>query len=429
MKNFTLFLALALLMEISSCTKIYKSPEELFQDNPDIQVDTMIVKTDSMYRKGYLLRIKQQVDHYNPKKGYFMQRVWLSDLSPDAPMVMVTEGYSADRNYTTEIAKYLKANQAIVEHRYFGESVPDSMNWSKLTVLQAALDHHHIIELLKKYYKGRWLTTGISKGGQTTIFHRALFPDDVDVSVPYVAPFNMDKEDPRLLTFFEKAGTPESRQKMQAFQRELLRRKPEMLAILDTMAQHKNWEFSMGKEKAFELTVLEYPFSAWQWGYQDAAIPDTTATTTDLFNALYPASDFYYFTDKGRAAFVPFFYQAYAELGYYSYYTKPFRGLLQTFSGDTVSNSFLSPVENPKFDKQTVINLLERLHKYDPKMILLVGENDPWAATSLDPTGFKNLMKIVNPGGSHKTRIENLPEDMRTQVLDSLKTWMNVKKQ
>jgi hypothetical protein len=53
---------------------------------------------------------------------------------------------------------------------------------------------------------------------------------------------------------------------------------------------------------------------------------------------------------------------------------------------------------------------LERLHKYDPKMILLVGENDPWAATSLDPTGFKNLMKIVNPGGSHKTRIENLPK-------------------
>ena len=32
------------------------------------------------------------------------------------------------------------------------------------------------------------LATGISKGGQATMFYRSYFPDDVDISVPYVAP-------------------------------------------------------------------------------------------------------------------------------------------------------------------------------------------------------------------------------------------------
>jgi predicted Zn-dependent protease len=49
--------------------------------------------------------------------------------SADLPVVMVTEGYSRGFNYQSELAKAMGANQVIVEHRYYGESVPDSMDY------------------------------------------------------------------------------------------------------------------------------------------------------------------------------------------------------------------------------------------------------------------------------------------------------------
>ena len=45
---------------------------------------------------------------------------------------------------------------------------------------------------------------GISKGGQTTIFHRYFYPADVDISVPYVAPLNLEYVDPRLDKFLNR---------------------------------------------------------------------------------------------------------------------------------------------------------------------------------------------------------------------------------
>lgn len=53
---------------------------------------------------------------------------------------------------------------------------------------------------------------GISKGGQTTVYHRYFYPEDVEISVPYVAPLNLEKIDPRLEKFLSKlGGTPENR--------------------------------------------------------------------------------------------------------------------------------------------------------------------------------------------------------------------------
>ncbi len=92
-----------------------------------------------------------------------------------------------------------------VEHRYFGESKPDStIGWEYLTTAQAAADHKSIVDLFKTIYKGKWVSTGISKGGQTSIFFKYYYPDAVDVWVPYVAPLNLEQEDKRIFYFFRK---------------------------------------------------------------------------------------------------------------------------------------------------------------------------------------------------------------------------------
>ncbi len=383
------------------------------------------IETDSLFSKAWLIWVKQPIDHHNPEKGFFRQRVWLSHRSQEAPVVMVTEGYMAPRNYTSELARLVKGNQVIVEHRYFDQSTPDSIDWKYLTIEQAAMDHHRIVGLLKKYYKGAWINTGISKGGQTAMIHRAFFPDDVDITVPYVAPFNLEKEDKRLIAFFDSVGTSQQRDRILRFQKEVLKRKEELRPYFFEFIEKNGYTFRMGKERAYELTVLEYPFSLWQWGGQVDQIPEPGAPAEDLFAHLYSGSDFGYFSDQQWEDIGPFFYQAYKELGYYPYLATPLKPWLDEIQRDTVSNRFMAPhVEHLTFDDKTPFTVLDRLKKADPKMIIITGENDPWGATSLDPEGFSQVLKVVNPGGCHRTRINNLPDSMKQKVLSQLEIWL-----
>ena len=78
------------------------------------------------------------------------------------------------------------------------------------------------------------ISTGISKGGQTTMLYRAFFPDDVDFSVPYVGPLCKGVEDGRHEPFLRKVGTKAERERIQDFQLEVLKRKSDMLPLLES---------------------------------------------------------------------------------------------------------------------------------------------------------------------------------------------------
>lgn len=210
-------------------------------DLEGIEVEA-IESFDSLYQT-FKISIKQPIDHNNPEAGTFSQKVYLSHFDFNQPVVLVTEGYHARRNYLSEPAQFLNANQVIVEHRFFGESAPDSLDWTKLTTFQAASDHHRIVELFKKIYPGKWLSTGISKGGQTTNYFRYYFPDDVTVSMPYVAPMNIEQEDPRINLFLRTVGTPECRAKLLDFQRKLLAKEGEILPLLKRFKEQNNIDF------------------------------------------------------------------------------------------------------------------------------------------------------------------------------------------
>jgi hypothetical protein len=392
------------------------------------QLEITKINTMPGYQSSYLIMMTQPVDHDDEQAGYFKQRIWLNHLDEKAPVVMVTEGYSAPSNYLTEIAKELKANQIIVEHRYFLASTPVNKDWKYLTVKNAAADHHAIISLFKKVYRAKWLTTGISKGGQTTIFHRALYPKDVDVSVPYVAPINQDREDPRLLAFFEQVGSDADRQKVKDFQRLVLTRKERLLPLFIERAKFYHWDFSMGYERAFELAVLEYPFAFWQWGIAVDEIPGEMSSDEEIMNHYITAASPNYFSDQDRQKYEPFFYQAYKELGYYNYVPGDLKPLMNSVKQDTISSSFFAPGgDTLAFNTNTIPLVVNRLRRYNPKMILIYGEYDPWGATSLDITGMKHAMKVVKPQGSHRARINNLSEAKKEEVWSLLKKWMKVK--
>ena len=125
--------------------------------------------------------------------------------------MIVTEGYGAGYalrpTYREELSELFDANMIFVEHRYFLESTPEPCDWQYLTAENSAEDLHAVTTAFKTLYPGKWISTGISKGGQTSLLYRVFFPDDVDVSVPYVAPLCYAREDGRHEPFLRRVGT------------------------------------------------------------------------------------------------------------------------------------------------------------------------------------------------------------------------------
>lgn len=105
------------------------------------------LKDEAGYNGIYKIMVEQLLDHQNPGGEKFQQKIYLSDKNFDAPMVVSTEGYAAFRNYLTEPAKLLNANQIIVENRFFNESKPVVLKWEFLTSGQCAEDLHHITSI------------------------------------------------------------------------------------------------------------------------------------------------------------------------------------------------------------------------------------------------------------------------------------------
>lgn len=104
-----------------------------------------------------------------------------------------------------------------VEYRYFLGSTPDPKDWQYLTAENSADDLHAITTTFKNIYSGKWIATGISKGGQTTLLYRTFYPDDVDISVAYVAPLCYAAEDGRHEPFLRRVSTAEDRKKVKIF--------------------------------------------------------------------------------------------------------------------------------------------------------------------------------------------------------------------
>lgn len=91
-----------------------------------------------------------------------------------------------------------------------------------LTNDNATNDYHFIVEKLKSLYKNKWISTGISKGGETALIYKYNFPNDIDVTVPYVAPLINGTEDIRTNDFINTIKNETCRDRIKTFQRAIL---------------------------------------------------------------------------------------------------------------------------------------------------------------------------------------------------------------
>ncbi len=154
-------------------------------------------------KTAYYFNYKQYIDHENPSKGWFKQQCVLSVAGKDRPTVLHTEGYDLGHTNTNRLdsifeptlVSVLEANCLQVEYRYHGWSLPEGYTnkFNYLNCKQQSDDLHAIVTTIKNSgiisKSSKWVATGVSKSGMTTAHYAYHHPNDMDVYVPFCAPF------------------------------------------------------------------------------------------------------------------------------------------------------------------------------------------------------------------------------------------------
>ena len=392
--------------------------EKLF---PNAEVTEMEAKDH--FTKAYQVVLDQPLDHKNLEAGTFKHYFYLSHVDESKPTVFITEGYNATPR-TYELSKIFKGNQVQVEYRFYGKSRPDTIPWEYLKNDLAIEDYHKIISKLKRLYSGKWISTGISKGGETVLIHKSKYPWDVDVAVPYVAPLINGQEDNRTQNHINTIGTDECRAKIVTFQRQVLKNKDAVLAEISKYATEKEMNFTeLSIEEALEYSVLEFPFSFWQWGGNCGEIPGETATAKELFDYINKIVGIGFYNDKTYYDLLPSYYQHLTELGYYGFDTTPVKDLLKVVKEPT--NLRFAPKNVDLTYSPEYINEVRDFVENKGKNILYIyGEYDTWGACAPSPKPHVDALKMVLKNGSHTTRIKDFSTKEKELIYEKLQNWL-----
>lgn len=376
-----------------------------------------------IFQEAYEVTFEQPLDHRQPDGKKFTQRVFVGHAGYDKPVLLETEGYAARGLGGGEMQHMLAGNQVTVEHRFFGKSAPSPVEWPYLTVKQAADDMHAIVSTLKKVYPGKWVSSGTSKGGQTALFYKCYYPEDVDATVAYVAPLNVAQEDPRIYQFLQTTGDEATRNNVRNFQIALLKHEDEILPLVKAQADRQKWTFAMGLPAAYEYGVLEYPYAFWQYGTKPSDVPPADAPVEKLAEHYNRVRTLYYYSDQGKKQFEPFLYQAFTEIGYYNYDITDFKAYLKVLKDP--SNLVICPdgakiVYNPA----TMAFVYHFLQYQANHVVYIYGDLDAWSATQMQLIGRTDAIKIVVKDAHHGARVGAFSPEQKELFYSDMERWL-----
>lgn len=380
----------------------------------------------------FIMTFNQPQDHAHPECQRFEQRVTLLHAADTKPLVLSTGGYGVSVNPgRAELTQLLGANQLSVEHRFFPPSIPSPADWSHLTIRQSADDFHRLTQALKAVYTGKWVSTGASKGGETVVFFRRYYPDDVDATVAYVAPLAR-RDDERFPAFQAVVGGDAQaacRERLWAFQREVLSRRENMLALYRAYAEQQKLTFTrLGFERALEHAVIETYFGFWQYDVPSRctqSIPEPTATDEVLFAAMDYEVGLDSFSDKGIAGYDAYFYQAALELGWPQPYEAHLGALIQhpgTDTGDVYSPPGIPFVFRP----EAMPDIQDWVSVHGERLMFIYGSLDPWTSAAYVLGNAQDSFLYTVEGGNHGSRISQLPPDVQAAAKAHIHRWMGI---
>ncbi len=383
----------------------------------------------------FRITFTQPVDHKHHNRGTFEQRLTLLHKDVSRPMVMSTSGYYVSQNPgRSEPTRIVDGNQLSMEYRFFEPSRPDDPDWQRqLTIWQAATDQHRIIRSFQRLYQENWITTGGSKGGMTATYHRRFYAGDVDGTVPYVAPNDVDNDRDAYNRFLARVGTdPECRAAITAVQRRILG--AERAWFLDRTRQAAEaagltWDILGSVDRHMEVAAVDLYFTFWQYTPQSECpnVPGPQATNEQVWDwtqGVVPLTGYF---DQDLTFFLPYWYQAAYQLGWYEPYERPLRGVLR-YPGSFAAPEFVPRELHPiRFDKRAMSDIDRWVRARSTRMLYVYGGNDPWGAEPFS-CGTKRVtvrqcsVHVVE-GGTHGANIAQLPTPERDWATARVLEW------
>ena len=196
--------------------------------------------------------------------------------------------------------------------------------------------------------------------------------------------------------------------------------------MFEELAKKKAWNFKMGLNRAYDLSVLEYSFAFWQWGTSCETIPAIDSPAQILFLHWKMINPFTFFNEADIENTRPFFYQAMTEIGMYGYNVEPFRKYLIDTVNITFSFAMPQGHDKVKYNFETMKDIDSWLKESGNNMLYIYGQNDAWSSTAVDPGNKTNAVKMYNPSGSHSSRIKSFPDEMQDSIYTVLEKWLEV---
>lgn len=366
--------------------------------------------------RSFQVKFKQPVDHNNPDIGTFLQKAYIYYVGEDRPTVFYTCGYDfliSPPSVVLDLPVSMSANVVMVEHRYYGDSwVENDPSWDFLTIEQAAADHHAIFEALKPLLPKSWISTGLSKDGETAVFYRYLYPEDTDVTVAFCSPFMSSLYDSSVGTYLQnECGTPAEHDQMVALMRRMLEGGENGIYRMFKEAmdlRNPSVDASFARYVHF---CFEYFFGVFQYG---RVLPSLDSSEETLFRKILndALNNNYIEVDP---KFYPWLVQLAKQLGRYEHAYGAYADLLEGTSFDKEKMvEGLTPLEEKDrwlydtYDNSIIKNIREQfLPSTNLPFLFVYSKNDPWSGARITNVNEKHSKIIINPNGIHSNSIRN----------------------
>lgn len=372
-------------------------------------------------RVNFTLDYLQPLDHDNPEGEELLQRVYLSHVGFDRPVVLVTDGYSADRMHYDELAFILNANVIAVSHRFSSNALPETLDYRFLTIEQASTDYHKLVTDFKKIYKkSKWIATGESKGGLAATTYRWKYPDDVDVTVARVAPFLYGMNDRRDEAFFKDEKRKNKVSKIYKLQEEALKRSDNLANLLKTKLPPDHGLYKLYNDKEIlELLIYYYSYMFWQYSEGINFVPPPTIGDSALLSTILKPffGEIAVFVDNDGIARE---YLSLTELGTNKITIN--NGLNFSYDIDKLFSRLLDGIEVPEYNPEIMIEFYKWIKEDGNNMIYIFGEDDPLTRFQIDIGDKTNAKKFFVKGQSHLIRLPSMTN--YDDFLITLSTWL-----
>lgn len=419
------FKSIILLLLISTNLLAKSSIKEQLDKIEGIKVSEIYTKEG--FSACFKILVKQPIDHSDTTQGFFYQKVFLSHKSVDKPMVMSINGYNSSSNHISDWTSVLDANQIFIEHRYFGESRPDTMDYKFLNISNTVKDLHRIRAVFSEIYQEGWVSVGISKGGLTALSYRYFFPDDVDATIALSTSVKTTKCDSSFFHYIDSLNATQGCTKeLEAFQKTLLSRKEEIIPHLEKYLKIAGKEYShLGVKTIYEIAVLEIPFSIWQNGNGCNSIDYELTEPRQLFEEMKSSLRGWFMTDEVFERINPYHYQALTEFGYYCYPVTRFSKLLET-EFDKLAPVQPIPGIMTSYSNESMVQIKAWAESEGSQIIYISGGNDPYSKRRVVPNKKLDAENLILKGKNHNQVFSSdLDKDALRESMEIIKEWIN----